>query len=65
MKIHFLTIISLSTGTDRSEQTVKTQIRCHHVASYLGLHCLLLIQQHLNTSTGSKSGLLHSLGQIE
>ena len=43
-------IITLSIGVDRPEQTVKTQI----CGSDQGLHCLPLIKQFFDTCTGSK-----------
>ena len=41
-----LTIFTICIRTDRPEQTV-------YVASHLGLHCLPLIQQFLDTTSGS------------
>ena len=50
-------IITLSIGTDRPEQSVAPDQMPHSVASDQGLHCLQLIQQFLDRSTGSKLDL--------
>ena len=58
-KMHVLTVyiniivITLSTGIERPEQIVQTLT----AASDLGLHCLPLIQQFLDTRTGTKIDL--------
>ena len=51
-----ITVLTLCIRTERSEQTVYTQIR--HAASGQGLHCLPLTQQFTHTFTGSETDLL-------
>ena len=52
------TVFTICIRTDRPEQTVQTQMRRRrtqqNAASHLGLHCLPLIQQFLDTTSGSE-----------
>ena len=52
-------VLTLSMKTDRPEQIVQAQIIKvkQNVASDQWLHCSPLVQQFLDTSTGSKLGL--------
>ena len=57
----YLTIITLSIGPDRSEQTVQTLIKAPKEQSDQGVHCLLF---HLHVNHDDDDDDLHLLDRI-
>ena len=58
------TVISISTGTDRPEQTCRPRSDVTECRSALGLHCLPLISTVFRPISRQPNGFVQNLGQV-